>query len=427
MENYSNIENIIDTAEKEIYLFGNKQKGLEILSNCIHTKPDDHKLWVKLGNANVVNKQLDMAKICYDTALTISPNSDNALIGLSWYYFEQGKFKKAKELLYRTIEINQSVGGKFNLSIIYKLNKKYYEGLKLYESRKKSYWLEKHLSSKNLFLKQLPEFDINKTKENSRILLVYEQGYGDILMYSRYIRILLERGFKVSFICDDKLLKLFLNSEFKNNVEITANISKLNLNEISSVAYLMSLPFYLYNNNIFKEPPTNFFTNNDEYKFSRLFDENKINVGIAWSGRSSQPRELYRSLNYNFFKYLANNSKINFYTLHQLNSQEDEIFVKNSNNFIDCRKYINCFYDTACFVKNMDFIITTCTSLVHLAGSLNKETYLLLSRVPDYRWGLRGKQHLYKSVQMIRQKKINDWSYPSTKLKEILEQKVVKN
>ena len=104
---------------------------------------DDHKLWVKLGNANVVNKHLDMAKICYDTALTISPNSDNALIGLSWYYFEQGKFKKAKELLYRTIEINQSVGGKFNLSLIYKLNKKYYEGLKLYESREKSYWLKK--------------------------------------------------------------------------------------------------------------------------------------------------------------------------------------------------------------------------------------------------------------------------------------------
>ena len=141
-----------------------------------------------------------MAKICYDTALTISPNSDDALIGLSWYYFEQGKFKKSKELLYRTIEINQSVGGKFNLSLIYKLNKKYYEGLKLYECRKKSYWLKKHLSSKYLFLKQLPEFDINKTKKNSRILLVYEQGYGDILMYSRYIRILLKKGFKISFI-----------------------------------------------------------------------------------------------------------------------------------------------------------------------------------------------------------------------------------
>ena len=427
MENYSNIENIIDTAQKEIYLFGNKQKGLEILSNCIHTKPDDHKLWVKLGNANVINKHLDMAKICYDTALTISPNSDNALIGLSWYYFEQGKFKKAKELLYRTIEINQSVGGKFNLSLIYKLNKKYYEGLKLYESRKKSYWLKKHLSSKYLFLKQLPEFDINKTKKNSRILLVYEQGYGDILMYSRYIRILLKRGFKVSFICNEKLLKLFLNSEFKNNIEITSDISSLDFNKISSVAYLMSLPFYLYDNTIFKEPPTNFFINNDEYKFARLLDKNKINVGIAWSGRSSQPRELYRSLNYNFFKYLGNNSKINFYTLHQLNSEEDEIFVKKSNNFFDCRKYINCFYDTACFVKNMDFIISTCTSLVHLAGSLNKETYLLLSRIPDYRWGLRGKQYLYKSVQMIRQKKINDWSYPSTKLKEIIEQKVVKN
>ena len=114
MENYSDIEGIINTAQKEIYLYGNRQKGLEILSDCVHVKPDDHKLWVKLGNANIVNKYLDMAKICYDTALTISPDSDDALIGLSWYYFEQGKFKKTKELLYRTIEINQSMRGKFN-------------------------------------------------------------------------------------------------------------------------------------------------------------------------------------------------------------------------------------------------------------------------------------------------------------------------
>ena len=79
----------------------------------------------------------------------------------------------------------------------------------------------------------------------------------------------------------------------------------------------MSLPFYLYNNAIFKEHPTNFFTNNDEYKFSRLFDKNKINVGIAWSGRSSQPRELYRSLNYNFFKYLVIIVKLTF--IHYIN------------------------------------------------------------------------------------------------------------
>ena len=72
-------------------------------------------------------------------------------------------------------------------------------------------------------------------------------------MYSRYIRILLKKGFKISFICDEKLLKLFLNSEFKNNIEITSDISTLNLTKISSVAYLMSLPFYLYNNVIFKE------------------------------------------------------------------------------------------------------------------------------------------------------------------------------
>ena len=70
---------------------------------------------------------------------------------------------------------------------------------------------------------------LTRQRKNSRILLVYEQGYGDILMYSRYIRILLKKGFKISFICDEKLLKLFLNSEFKNNIEITSDISTLNL------------------------------------------------------------------------------------------------------------------------------------------------------------------------------------------------------
>ena len=77
-------------------------------------------------------------------------------------------------------------------------------------------------------------------------------------MYSRYIRILLKRGFKVSFICNEKLLKLFLNSEFKNNIEITSDISSLDVNKISSVANLMRLPFYLYDNTIFKEPPPTF-------------------------------------------------------------------------------------------------------------------------------------------------------------------------
>ena len=61
MENYSNIENIIDTAQRNLSI-GNKQKVWRY-SPIVYTKPDDHKLWVKFGNANVVNKvQSDVAK-----------------------------------------------------------------------------------------------------------------------------------------------------------------------------------------------------------------------------------------------------------------------------------------------------------------------------------------------------------------------------
>lgn len=67
----------------------------------------------------------------------------------------------------------------------------------------------------------------------------------------------------------------------------------------------------------------------------------------------------------------------------------------------------------------MDIIITSDTSIVHLAGSLGKKTFLLLPKLTDWRWKTKGeKTYWYDSLEIIRQERQGEWEEPTLILKE---------
>jgi hypothetical protein len=69
------------------------------------------------------------------------------------------------------------------------------------------------------------------------------------------------------------------------------------------------------------------------------------------------------------------------------------------------------FTDTAALIDNLDLVISTCTSVPHLSGALGKETWLLLSYVPDWRWLLeREDSPWYPSIKLYRQPAMGDWN-----------------
>jgi hypothetical protein len=68
------------------------------------------------------------------------------------------------------------------------------------------------------------------------------------------------------------------------------------------------------------------------------------------------------------------------------------------------------FASTAAAIMALDIIVTVDTSIAHLAGALGKETYLLLSFDPDWRWGLTGSRTIwYPNMHVLRQPKVRDW------------------
>ena len=61
-------------------------------------------------------------------------------------------------------------------------------------------------------------------------------------------------------------------------------------------------------------------------------------------------------------------------------------------------------------MKSVDLVITSDTSLTHLAGALGINTWLALKYVPDWRWLMdRIDSPWYAYHRLFRQKKINDW------------------
>lgn len=80
-------------------------------------------------------------------------------------------------------------------------------------------------------------------------------------------------------------------------------------------------------------------------------------------------------------------------------------------NIVDCKKYINDFYDTAAILKNMDLVITIDSSIVHLAGALGVKTYLMLPASTEWRWFQDNESTLwYNSVKVFKQKQQAHWS-----------------
>jgi FkbM family methyltransferase len=68
------------------------------------------------------------------------------------------------------------------------------------------------------------------------------------------------------------------------------------------------------------------------------------------------------------------------------------------------------FAMTAALIKALDLVLTVDTSVAHLAGALGVPTWLLLAYDPDFRWGLTGSKTIwYDSVRIFRQSKFRDW------------------
>jgi ADP-heptose:LPS heptosyltransferase/Flp pilus assembly protein TadD len=243
------------------------------------------------------------------------------------------------------------------------------------------------------------------------ILISSEQGIGDMIQFVRFVPELEKIGARVVFASYQDVLGLLRNDPRARKTEISA----LTEDDIDFHALLLDLPCRLG----MKRPediPRNIpylFANLEKADLwrSSLAGFNGLKVGIAWAGNPDFAGDHYRSASINVFSPLAGMQGVTFFGLQKGVGAKEALCPPEGLPYFWIGDQFASFEDTAAAIVNLDLVISTDTSIVHLAAALGKPVWLLLSRrSPDYRWvEFENGNVWYPNVRIFRQEIDDDW------------------
>ncbi|PPT05152.1 TPR repeat [Geitlerinema sp. FC II] len=102
--------------------------------------------------------------------------------------------------------------------------------------------------------------------------------------------------------------------------------------------------------------------------------------------------------------------EIEFYSLQKDPRPEDAKILATEWRLRDLVSNCRDFADTAAAIAFLDLVVTVDTSVAHLAGAMGKPVWLLLAKVPDWRWGLTGETTpWYPTMRLFRQRRRGEW------------------
>lgn len=137
-------------------------------------------------------------------------------------------------------------------------------------------------------------------------------------------------------------------------------------------------------------------------------------IGIAWQGNPTSAAEHGRSIPLREFLPLAQVPGVRLISLQkhhgldQLATVPEGLRIETLGEGFDAGPH--AFIDTAAVMQCLDMIITSDTSVAHLAGALGRPVWVALQHVPDWRWRLEGGDcPWYPTMRLFRQTQRGDW------------------
>ena len=144
----------------------------------------------------------------------------------------------------------------------------------------------------------------------------------------------------------------------------------------------------------------------------KLAAEQKPIIGINWEGNPAGQR-IGHCIPLESFSLLIEETSANWLSLQKGSGSEQLMNCPFCERFVSCQEEINQtwdFVETAAIIANCDLVVTSDTSVAHLAAGMGKITWLLLTKVCEWRWGVDGETTFwYPSMRLFRQRERGDW------------------
>jgi hypothetical protein len=236
-----------------------------------------------------------------------------------------------------------------------------------------------------------------------------EQGHGDTIMAARFVRPVIARGARVILDAPPPLQSLLAQID---GVTLTGPEDQVPAFDL--YCPLMSLPRALdvtlenleAEGSYLRAPSAHL-----EKWRRRLPHSGGLKVGINWAGNPTFQHDETRSVGLQRMLPLLAQPGVQFFSLQKDLHEGDGEILRSRPGIARLGEEIETFADTAAIISLMDLVISSDTSVVHLAGALGKPVWILLQRVPDWRWLLdREDSPWYASARLFRQTELGDWS-----------------
>lgn len=362
--------------------------------------------WNNLGNALRMLHRVPEADECFETALRQQPGYISALKNRGTLWIWSGQVEKGL----RWYEVGlqyapQDAELHRNLGLIYLLQGRFTEGWQEYRWRWQLPGLSRPACSAPLWQ--------GEQLEGKSVLIYPEQGLGDAIHFVRVCQDLSQRGAIVYLHCPLNLLPLFTTVCGIHQLLLPG----MPLPSVDFQCSLIEAAEYLqtYGVSVAKQTPYIAVSDTLEHYWHRwLGATTGFRIGVCWQGNPDHHADHFRSIPLETFSPLMQQPGIRWISLqHGYGSEQlpQVTFSERIEKLPNTVDQSNAFLDTAAIMKNLDLVITIDTVTAHLAGALDVPTWLILGKVPDWRWHLdTSTTPWYPSIRLFRQQRLGEWS-----------------
>ena len=241
-------------------------------------------------------------------------------------------------------------------------------------------------------------------KTKGTVLLYLEGGLGDQIHQVRYAKSIAERGCKVIVCCSGQLASLFIDVEGVSSVvQHDACYGAYHDFYVQGMSAVVPLGFELEDLS-----GTPYIT---KPKVIRGF---RKRIGLRWQGQSAFEHEHHKKFPYELMFNAVKGIDAEFISL-----QRDEA-VDECPPWVE-KVPLNTWEDTRQATASCDLVISSCTSVSHLAAAMGVETWVVTPVMPYFLYAQEGDTcPYYDTMKLMRQETFGDWKAPFARIKKVL-------
>lgn len=334
---------------------------------------------------------------CLRTLETSLPDNPQLLSNLGVVYRDSGDLARAEQYFRRLCAARpDDAAAHFNLAVTLLRAGRLREGFEEYEWR----WQVAQFAAQRRKFSQ-PVWH-GEPLDGRRILIWGEQGAGDAIQFVRYAALVRKAGGEPILEVLPHLERLlgWLERGYPVVNALSTGV------KFDVQCPMMSLP-HRFDTALDSIPPSARFSvpAGLRAKWAARLRTERMSVGVVWATNPTYLNNAARSLPAHQLLPLTRLPGIQCWGL-----QVGPAAADTPDGMVNLAGDLMDFADTAAAISELDLVITVDTAVAHLAGSLGKPVWLLLTYAPDWRWMLdREDSPWYPTMKLFRQKRPGDW------------------